>query len=385
MALAFGGRDASSALVRITNMWHKTAVPSPYARGHSLSVRLLNQSLQIGRITSKGSGGMATSGAPDGTLIDKSGQRPKDTEKVPSQGSEHDSTKESPPVAEVTTHFHEATHQATHRVTEKVGFAVMERLVDRILGRTGRVGGERGAERAAERAAIKLGERAAERLGERTAERVTEKAAEQLGEKVLSHAVAQAAQKAARTGVQASLQRLSESKSIQIAGKSAEQILSRVGEQEARLAERGAGRLMERIGSTLQGHVWTRLSERLILRFARGIAIALPALGSLFVMHLVKEDRRRALEEAASGNSITASRAFWLAFLCDAADVGAHVVIILGLLYNHFNIGVCMPHHLLHFAETGGIIAAVVSTVAAILGEVFASGVLKHRKAFGRR
>lgn len=388
MATVHCGRDFSLLLGRVTTMWHRTAVPYSSSRGYSLSFHMFHQSIH-GRRVSKVSGGIENGEAPDDGTVEH-GPRPRPTitktEEAPSQWSEDETRIDS--IADKMPHFHEATHQATHRVTEKVGFAVMERLVDRVLGRTGRAGGERGMERAA----IKIGQHAAERLGERTAERVSEKAAEQLGEKVVEHAVAQAAQKAARNSFQASLQHLGERESAQIAKRSAEQVLSRVGEQEARIAEHGGGRVVKHIGSALQSHVLTRfgidagrLSERLILRFARGVAIALPALGSLFVMHLVREDRKRALQEAASGNSVAASRAFWLAFICDAADVGAHAMIVMGLLHNYFHIGVSMPHHALHVAEWGGLLAAVVSTVAAILGEILSAGMLKHKKAFGGR
>ena len=47
-----------------------------------------------------------------------------------------------------------------------------------------------------------------------------------------------------------------------------------------------------------------------------------------------------------------------------------HVVVVAGLLHQHFAVGWHVPHSLLHWAEAGGIAIAVVSTLAAALGEV---------------
>lgn len=116
-----------------------------------------------------------------------------------------------------------------------------------------------------------------------------------------------------------------------------------------------------------------RLGERLMVRVGRGLAVALPMLGSLFVLQLVRADRRRALEERSKGN-FAASKAFWLGFLCDASDVAAHVVVVTSLLHSHYGVGVALPHEWLHAAEWGGVCVAAVSTVAAIVGELLAVG-----------
>lgn len=47
-----------------------------------------------------------------------------------------------------------------------------------------------------------------------------------------------------------------------------------------------------------------------------------------------------------------------------------HIVVVAGLLHQHFAVGWHVPHSLLHWAEAGGIAIAVVSTLAAALGEV---------------
>ncbi len=54
------------------------------------------------------------------------------------------------------------------------------------------------------------------------------------------------------------------------------------------------------------------------------------------------------------------------------ADVAAHVLIVLGLLHQHFHVGPHVSHALLHAAEGGGLAIAVLSTLAAATAEVLA-------------
>lgn len=110
---------------------------------------------------------------------------------------------------------------------------------------------------------------------------------------------------------------------------------------------------------------------RAAVRVLRGFCVCLPAIGALLVLHLAKQDRKRMLLEKAAGNA-RSSLAFRLAFLCDAGDVAAHVIIITALMHQHFAIGLHIPHALLHLAEHGGMAVAMAGTAAAIMGELMA-------------
>ena len=57
-------------------------------------------------------------------------------------------------------------------------------------------------------------------------------------------------------------------------------------------------------------------------------------------------------------------------------------MVVAGLLHQHFAVGWHVPHSLLHWAEAGGIAIAVVSTLAAALGEVL-SMYKRHAKVCG--
>lgn len=267
---------------------------------------------------------------------------------------------------------HGATHQATHRVTEKASFAVLERLLDSVLlGRGARAGGER----VLEHAAPKLVERTSERAAERALERGTEivaRAAEHSGVTVARTA----GQQALKVGAEGALRAASRAGALEALEKGIEK-----GAEKAVVAHVGAHaglKASERLAESVAAEAWvhggrvgvSRVAERILLRAGRGLAVALPAIGSLFILHLVREDRRRAREEMAKRN-LRAGRAFWLAFLCDATDVAAHVVIVVSLLHVHYGVGVALPHEWLHLAEWGGLWAAAVSTVAAILGELW--------------
>jgi hypothetical protein len=252
---------------------------------------------------------------------------------------------------------HEVAHQATHRVADKLGFAMLERAVERLTALLGGRAGERAAVKAGGRAA----ERAAARVVERAAERAAERTLERAGERAFDVAARASERLAERAGERAA-ERVAERAGARAAGVAGERLAERAAEQAARRAGAGGARAgLERLG------------ERVAVRLGRGLAIAVPALGSLFVLHLVRGDRRRAVEERHKGN-LPASRCFWLAFLCDATDAAAHVVVVTSLLHAAYGIGPALPHNWVHFAEFGGLAVAAASTLAAIAGELLAAG-----------
>lgn len=262
--------------------------------------------------------------------------------------------------------LHGATHQVSHRVSEKVTFGVLERAWESLFRRVAKKAGTRASvkatERIGERAAAGAARRAAEHLGERVGERASEQIAGRTAERTAEKLIERASERATERAAERILER------------TAEKALPRAGERGALVA---GERIAEHAVAAAAAHVaprrLDRLAERVLLRVGRGITIALPALGSLFVLYLAREDRKRALTEMQNQN-IGAARAFWLAFLCDASDAAAHVIIVLSLLHAQHGVGVHLPHDWLHMAEYGGLVVAAVGTVAAVMGEMLASG-----------
>jgi hypothetical protein len=307
---------------------------------------------------------------------------------LPEQHLEGDSPHDHDPL-------HSAAHQATHRVSEKVTFSALERIADTLLGKAAKKVGTRAVEQTAAKTAERVGERALDRAGEHVIDGIITRAAktagahaaeasvakglehasEKAGERILKGVLAKATKQTAEEMLPRAGKRAMESAfergALQAFGRGAEKTLPRAGEMSAVVAG-------ERIASqAARGGVRRGLEtvvDRVLIRIGRGIIIALPALGSLFVLHLVNEDRKRAVLEAAKGNR-NAARAFWLAFLCDASDLGAHVVIITSLLNIHYGVGPHFPHSWLHTAEYGGLAVAVVSTLSAVVGELLSAGV----------
>jgi hypothetical protein len=319
--------------------------------------------------------------------------------------------------------LHSAAHQATHRVSEKITFSALERVADSLLGNAAQKVGSRAVERTAAKTAERLGERAIDRAGEhivdgivtRTARNAgiaaaqhaaeagvakglhaSEKVGERLLEGVLGKATKQAGITAARhtaeSGVTKGLERAAEEMLPRAAKRGMESAFERGATQAF---ERGAEKTLPRAGEMGVVVAGERIAEqaarhaansggvrrgletvldRVLIRIGRGITIALPALGSLFILHLVKEDRKRALLEAELGN-MPAARAFWLAFLCDASDLCAHIIIVTSLLHLHYGVGPHLPHTWLHTAEYGGLVVAVASTLSAVVGELLSAGV----------
>lgn len=78
------------------------------------------------------------------------------------------------------------------------------------------------------------------------------------------------------------------------------------------------------------------------------------------------------MQEERHGGNLPAFLGFAVAFTFDVLDVLAHVVVVVGLLHHHFQVGLHVPHHVLHAVEGAGIGIAVVSTVAAAAAEILA-------------
>jgi hypothetical protein len=88
------------------------------------------------------------------------------------------------------------------------------------------------------------------------------------------------------------------------------------------------------------------LGLRLVVRkLARGVAIALPAIGGIFAAFVTISDSKRALAEREQGHKL-AFGAFSLAAIFDAVDLGAHVVTALSLAD-------VLDHHIAHTSEEG--------------------------------
>jgi len=265
-----------------------------------------------------------------------------------------------------------AAHQATHRVSEKVTLSALERIADTLVGTAAKKVGSRAAEQTAAKA------------GERILEGVIGKATKQVGTAAARHAAESGVTKGLERAAEEVLPRAGkrateaafERGGMQAFGRGAEKTLPRAGEMGAVLAgekiAEQAARHAANSGGIRRG--LKTVLDRVLIRIGRGITIALPAVGSLFVLHLVKEDRKRALLEAEKGN-MPAAHAFWLAFLCDASDLCAHVIIVTSLLNIHYDVGPHLPHTWLHTAEYGGLVVAVVSTLSAVVGELLSAGV----------
>jgi len=107
-----------------------------------------------------------------------------------------------------------------------------------------------------------------------------------------------------------------------------------------------------------------RLGVQLLARkFARGAAIAVPAVGGIFGVIVTYFDVRRTLLEYSKKN-MKATYLFGFASVFDVVDVMAHIYTALGLS------GI-LHHAHIHASEELSLIAAIVATTAAIAGEFY--------------
>lgn len=244
--------------------------------------------------------------------------------------------------------LHGAVHQVEHRASEKGGIEISRKIAEeavKMLKR--RTALERGVERAAER----MGERATERMGERALEHAAEISAERVGERVGERAAERATER--------------------IGERAAERMGERVGERAAeRMGERAAGRVGERamehgIAKGVARPLSLTIPERVALRIGRGVLIALPALGGIFALYLLKMDKNRAMLERKRGSRFT-FMLFGGAAVTDAVDAVCHFAIAYGVFHE-------FGHHLLAQLEEVSLGCAFFSTLCAVMGEVMVS------------
>jgi len=111
-----------------------------------------------------------------------------------------------------------------------------------------------------------------------------------------------------------------------------------------------------------------RLGARIVFTKIGSLAIAVPAVGSIFAAIITRVDYTRYKTEKNLGN-ISATRAFSVAAIFDVVDCTAHIWTALCFS----GIITAIPEHSLHetvrFSETLSLISAVISTLSAIYGE----------------
>lgn len=280
--------------------------------------------------------------------------------------------------------LHGALHQVEHRAKEKGGIElsrlaaeeaikIIERSAQRgrAIEHAAELGLERVTERLGERTAERLGERAAERIGERSAERIGERAAERIGERSAERIGERAAE---RIGERAA-ERIGERSAERIGERSAERIGERAAERIGERALERAAEIGERVGehSVIAGRRGLKevarplaltIPERVALRIGRGVLIALPALGGVFALYLLKMDKTRAATERKNGARLP-SLLFGGAAVTDAVDAVFHFAIAYGVFHE-------FSHHVLAQLEEASLACAFISTFCAVMGEILA-------------
>ena len=292
--------------------------------------------------------------------------------------------------------FSGAIHQAEHRAKEKTSIKLGEKAATQLLRSTERSGVSRLAERLVERMQMiweSVTGRGVERYGERVAERGTV-----AGQRFLSRGERRMA-----TGVaERAGERVAERSGQRFLSRGERRIASGVAE---RAAERGGGKLSAPARRSIGRHVAERTSEtglvltsrgrraatgrasyaavrtteRLTRSVARIFLIALPALGGLFAIWLLKADLRRIREvreeredyEWAAYGTLPNKRRpclpstmFAGAAIADLLDAVAHFIIAYAVLIELGHTKIILKWEEISLA------CAVVSTVLAIAGEV---------------
>jgi len=209
---------------------------------------------------------------------------------------------------------------------------------------------ERGAERALEQTGGKLFQRSMNKAGTEALEKVGERAAERGAERALNQAGKHAGQGAA----------------ARLLDRSGESIGERIVERQG---EKVLERTVERSGEKLVVRMAEGGAERMVIRMTKGLMIALPAVGGLFALYLLKHDIERLKEEWQ--HKIKSSLLMFAgATAADFIDMCLHFFLFAGLLAH-------WSHHRLVVAEKFSLGCAIVSTLCAVFGEIVS---LKVRK-----
>ena len=261
---------------------------------------------------------------------------------------------------------------AVRRSLSKTSEKASERMGRRFLGRAGRKGGTA----AAKRAAVSAGERVLDKASRKglagavskiykgTGKRMLEQAAKKRGPKLASRAAGRAG-KRALTGVGT---RVVEKAKMRSGMKAAARTSERIGERALQgVGDRfldQASRTMEAPGTAV-GHTGKQLVERhskkAVARLSKGLIIALPVLGGLFALHMLKSDIERIREEWSDRAKLSLG-SFALAGLADFVDSLVHFWMAYALFKQ-------MVRSKLVAAEHVSMVCAVVSTSCAVLGE----------------
>jgi hypothetical protein len=289
---------------------------------------------------------------------------------------ERNNNTESSEIAEIVVHkvketvSHTGVIATLHIIVERFVEGMerfSERTLERVTERSLQRSAKRSWERVGERALEQVGERTWERSGERVLDRVNERALERFGERM-----------GERVG----------ERSLERAGK---RTLEQAGE---RTLERAGERTLNRF---LEQRLLGLPLGRLVVRFGRGLAVALPLFGGLFSLYLFHGDIVRWYDERQKIKtficmnwnetnrsqpelySLSTSGAAALAFLLgtgivDFLDAALHFWMAYGLLLAH------NPHSAHDWRERGIWICAILSTIFAICGEIFS-----HQNSVARR
>jgi len=255
--------------------------------------------------------------------------------------------------------LHGALHQVEHRASEKGGIELSRLATEEAL---------KILKRSAERGALER--RALERGAERAAERIGERATERAGQRALEHAAEISAERTAERVGERAAERISE----RVTERVGERVTERVGE---RVTERVGERALEQgISKGVARPLALTIPERVALRIGRGVLIALPALGGIFALYLLKMDKTRAIVERKNGSRSTFIL-FGGAAVTDAVDAVCHFAIAYGVFHE-------FSHHLLAQLEEVSLGCAFFSTLCAVMGEVVAYRKRKKVSATGK-
>jgi len=252
--------------------------------------------------------------------------------------------------------FVERSFKAGSRVVERSGERLKERGIE-AGSRAIKTSGEHLTERG-----IKVGSQAAERSGERLVERGIEagsRAAKRSGERLAERGL-----EAGERVIERSGERLAE-RGIEVASRAIERSSERITVGSATKASgRGPIRAVERI--------FGASSEKIMIRFGRGVLITLPILGGIRALYLLKTDIERLKEEWQSRLK-TSSALFLGAGIVDGLDSLLHFFIAFAL-FRH------LDHRKMGVAEELSFACAIISTVCAIVGEIVSIKLQKRKE-----